>query len=344
MEGTWAMMFCQESVKVTDESQIGEVRRKAKQLGADVGLSEEVCGKISIIATELATNLARHTTGGEILLRTIDRDGVSCVELLSVDRGPGMSNVSQALEDGFSTGGTAGNGLGAVRRLASEFDIYSARPGGTIVFARIGKMERQQAEEFEWGAASRPAPYETLCGDTWRIATGHGEIAIMVADGLGHGPLAAEAVEGVAGAFEENSFATSAEIFVVADRRTRGTRGAAVAVAQIDMRAGVLKYTGVGNIAGSLRSRQSTAGRGLVSHNGTVGVEMRKVQQFDYELPTAPILVMHSDGLQSRWSLEPYPGLIHRHPAVVATVLWRDFTRGRDDVTVCVVRMNHAAN
>jgi hypothetical protein len=166
----------------------------------------------------------------------------------------------------------------------------------------------------------------------------------MVADGLGHGPLAAEAVAGAVAAFEDIGFAAPSELFALADRKMRGSRGAALAVAQIVPAAGVLRYTGVGNIAGSLRSRQAPGGRGLVSHNGTVGVEMRKVQQFDYECPESPLVIMHSDGLQSRWSLEPYPGLIHRHPSIIASVLWRDFTRGRDDVTVCALRFANSVN
>ncbi len=160
----------------------------------------------------------------------------------------------------------------------------------------------------------------------------------MIADGLGHGPAAAEAAAAAAAAFEENGFASLVDLFELADRRMRKTRGAAIAVAQITSRPRVVKYAGVGNIAGSLRSRNSTTGRGLVSHNGTVGAEMRKVQQFDVSCPEEAVLVMHSDGLQGRWSLDSYPGLIHRHPAVIASILWRDFTRGRDDVTVCVIR------
>lgn len=339
------MMFCQDAIKVIDDSHIGEVRRKAKKLATDIGLNEKGCGNTSIVATELATNLVRYAPGGELLFRTYQRNGQHGLELLAIDRGPGMANIPQALEDGFSTGGTPGNGLGAVRRLTTEFDIFSTQPGGTVVLARIANDTREPPKfTFDWGVVSRPAPNEIICGDTWRIAERPGELAIMVADGLGHGPLAAEAAHGAATAFESHSFDMPTELFMRADRTMRGTRGAALAVAQVDSSTRLLRYTGVGNIAGSLRSRDSTTGRGLVSHNGTVGVEMRKVQHFDYNCPDAALIVMHSDGLQTRWSFDPYPGLIHRHPAIVASVLWRDFTRGRDDVTVCVVRFSTSAN
>ncbi len=108
----------------------------------------------------------------------------------------------------------------------------------------------------------------------------------------------------------------------------RATRGAAIAVAHIDAAHGAIRYAGVGNIAGSLRSRQEVNGRGLMSHNGTVGAQMRKVETIEYACPNQPLLIMHSDGLQGRWSLEAYPGLVHRHPAVIAGVLYRDYCRG----------------
>ncbi len=64
----------------------------------------------------------------------------------------------------------------------------------------------------------------------------------------------------------------------------------------------------------------------------------RKFQEFAYPFPKGATLVMHSDGLISRWTLDAYPGLAAHDPALVAGVLYRDFQRGRDDVTVLVAR------
>jgi anti-sigma regulatory factor (Ser/Thr protein kinase) len=322
------------------------VRRLAARLAERAGLDEAQRGNASIVAMELATNLSRYAPGGELLLRLHD-DGADSLglEMLSVDRGPGMPNLDRCLEDGFSTGGTPGNGLGAIRRLSTEFDIYSTQPGGTVVFSRIARQpadRRQEPTPFRWGAVSRPAPGEVLCGDTWRIGHRAGELTLMIADGLGHGALAAEA-SGVAGAlFDEDQFPVLTDFVAAADRRMRGTRGAALAIAQVDRQANTVGFAGVGNIAGTLRPCHAPTGQGLVSHNGTVGAEMRKVQRFDYDCPPEALLVMHSDGLQHRWNLKDLPGAAGRHPAVLAALLYRDFTRGRDDVTVCVVRVSSA--
>ena len=76
----------------------------------------------------------------------------------------------------------------------------------------------------------------------------------------------------------------------------------------------------------------------MVSHNGTVGYIMRKVQSIDYPWTDDSLLLMHSDGLATHWNLGRYPGLCQREPSLIAGVLYRDHKRGRDDVTVVVAR------
>src|SRR5690606_24646577 len=116
----------------------------------------------------------------------------------------------------------------------------------------------------------------------------------------------------------------------------RSTRGAAMAIAELRHAERVVRFAGVGNIAASIHDHHQTWN--MVSYNGTVGHELRKVQEFTYAWPENGLLVMHSDGLTSRWSLAAYPGLAARHPSMTAAVLYRDFRRGRDDVTVLVAR------
>jgi hypothetical protein len=161
----------------------------------------------------------------------------------------------------------------------------------------------------------------------------------MLVDGLGHGPEAARAADEAGDVFDQNPFVSLTSFLQSSAVRMQGTRGGAMAAARIDAKSRRLTYVGVGNIAGHLRDYSSETGRGLMSHNGVVGGPMRKIQEFEYACPDEALLVMHSDGLQNRWNLQAYPGLLTRHPAVIAAVLYRDFTRGRDDVTVAVVRI-----
>jgi anti-sigma regulatory factor (Ser/Thr protein kinase) len=327
-------------VPVVEASQVGEARRAAARASAAAGLGEAAAGKVAIVTTELANNLHRYATGGRILLRVIAGPAGRGVEVLSVDAGPGMPDPDRCLQDGFSTGGTPGNGLGAVKRLSAEFDVFSASPGGTVILSRVwdaGGLPKTNGRAAAWGAVALPAPGEEVCGDAWRSAERDGGFSLAIADGLGHGPLAKEAADAVCLAYDADAFAGPTRVLEAAHRAASGSRGAAVAVAELDSASGVLRYAGVGNIAGTLLSPGGS--RGLFTHNGIVGVQMRKVQGFEYPWPHNGLLVMHSDGLQSRWTLDPYPGLYARHPAVVAAVLARDFTRGRDDVTVVAVRL-----
>ena len=107
-------------------------------------------------------------------------------------------------------------------------------------------------------------------------------------------------------------------------------------VAEIDLVQNCVRYAGVGNISGVIVSNGSS--RHLVSTNGTVGHDVRKVQEFSYPFPDNALLVLHSDGLTSHWNMDAYPGLIVKPPSLIAGVLYRDFQRGNDDVTVVAAR------
>ena len=327
-------------IAVTDASQVGEARRHATRLAEAAGLSETQKGEAAIVATELANNLAKYGKAGKLLLQPLAFGGTPGLELLAIDSGPGMADVQQCMRDGFSTGGTPGTGLGAVRRIAADFDLFSTPGSGTVVMARIAGKRRPSSQPkpaFCWSAISAPAPNETVCGDTWSVLERGDELRIMIADGLGHGPQAAEASQLAARVFEGGDFASTDAYIESAHRAMSGTRGAAIAAGTASASKRSLAYAGVGNIAGTLRSASES--RGLLSHNGTVGHLMRKAQQMDYPWPDRALLIMHSDGLQTRWDLANYPGLIVRHPAIVAAVLYRDFVRGRDDVTVVVAQL-----
>jgi serine phosphatase RsbU (regulator of sigma subunit) len=257
-----------------------------------------------------------------------------------------MKDTERCLTDGFSTSGTPGNGLGAVRRLSTEFEVYSAAGQGTVMLSRIAArhgltagLTPAKTPSNRWGAVSLPARGEEVCGDAWCIHSATNQVAIVMADGLGHGPKAKEASQAAIQAFRADPLADPKRVVEGIHSALSGTRGAAVAVARYDRNQRVIRYAGVGNISGSLLNDET--GRGLVSHNGTAGVQLYKVQQFDYPCEGAGnMLVMHSDGLKSRWSLNSYPGLRQRHPAVIAGVLSRDLTRERDDVTVLFMNIS----
>jgi anti-sigma regulatory factor (Ser/Thr protein kinase) len=328
-------------VAVSEQSDIGECRRAAKRLAEGLQFGELAMGRIGIVATELATNIARHARSGEILLQAIDDGANAALEVLALDAGPGMGDVDACMRDGFSTGGTAGQGLGAVARLSSTFDIYSVPDRGTVVLSRIERIAGEKAESrrsrppsFEFGAVNLAVEGEIECGDTWRVASRGTTITLMVADGLGHGPLAATAAQTAARAFAERPADDPVTSMETIHRVLNGGRGAAAACARLRPQDLKIDYAGVGNIHGAVVTTERA--RGMVSHNGTLGVKLLRKQQFEYDWPDGALVVMHSDGLTARWSLDVYPGIHLRHPGVIAGLLYRDCVRRRDDATVLV--------
>jgi len=329
--------------EVSEQSHIGACRRGARQLSERHTIDEGIVGKICIIATELATNISRHAGSGELLMQLMEDGALLQIEILAIDRGPGMRDVGRCLQDGYSTGGTTGTGLGAVSRLSTDFDIFSAEGSGTIVFSRttvrksnVTAKQLARRSWFEIGAISVAVAGELDCGDTWRVAADESNMSMLVVDGLGHGTPAATASQSAATAFSSTPFDAPMQSMQNLHRALAGTRGAAAACALLHRYNSNVEYAGVGNISSSVTTNERA--QGMVSYNGILGVQLHTTRQFSYAWPSGSPMIMHSDGLSTRWALSAYPGLSSRHPAIIAAVLYRDFSRKRDDVTVLVAR------
>jgi anti-sigma regulatory factor (Ser/Thr protein kinase) len=328
------------AVTIEDVSAVGEARRRAHELVANLGFGPTEIGKVALVATELAGNIVKHAGRGEILLRGLTAASRRGVEVIALDRGPGMSNIAECLRDGYSTAGSPGTGLGAVRRISETFEIYSGPTVGTANLARLWSQPAASDGTIDVGVVCAPKRGEKYCGDNWAVKDENRRVRVLIADGLGHGPQAAGAANAAVAAFadektQEDLPATLAHLHAA----LRRTRGAAAAIAEIDFARGLVRYAGVGNISACIVSPAAPdKTRRLISQNGILGVEMRKVQEFSYPLPEGSCLIMHSDGLISHWQLALYPGLLARDPALIAAVLYRDHRRGSDDVSVLVAR------
>ncbi len=317
-----------------ESSQAGHARRTAASLAARLGFSEEAQGKVAIVVSEAAKNLVAHAREGFILLRALHAGPHVGLEMLSLDKGPGMADVERCLQDGYSTAGTGGTGLGAMRRLSAFFDIHSVPGVGTAVLAHLWADKPPPASGVEVGVVGVPMAGEEVCGDSWAMDRKDGRFLFLVADGLGHGPEAARASRAAVVSFLEQGPQELVELLRGMHQELRSTRGAAVSLASLD--GARLHYSGVGNISAAVVSPDGI--QRLVSMNGTLGHQAPRMQQFSYAWPPGATLVMCSDGLATQWRLDAYPGLLAHHPSLVAGVLYRDFARGRDDATVLVAR------
>lgn len=324
-----------------DSTRVGEVRRQASEMSRRLGFDAVQAGRLALAVNELGNNLLRHAQRGRLLLAASEVADSVAIELLSMDDGPGMADLQACLQDGYSTAGSAGQGLGAVRRLADDFDIYTRPGSGSLILARfyrerdINGGARRPAHGFAIGAVCVPAPGEHVSGDGWDVALHDRRADVMMADGLGHGPDAAHAAVAALQAFDQQRGGNPRHHVEQAHAALRGTRGAAVGVARIDAGANRICFAGAGNIIGRVIS--GLADRTLISQSGTAGLQVRTVQEQDLEWPDHALVILHSDGIQSRWNLDD-ASVLQRDPALIAAfVLWR-FCRGRDDATVVVIR------
>jgi anti-sigma regulatory factor (Ser/Thr protein kinase) len=335
---TGTVLLEQICVPVTEASQPAAARRAAVALAQGAGMDDTAVGSLALVVTELATNLVKHAKSGELLIRRLDPGGMDGVEVLSLDKGPGMADVRVSMGDGYSTAGSPGTGLGAVRRTAAAFDLYTQPGKGTAVVARVFASRRPGLGEVpSVGIVRQAKAGEPVCGDNWIVRRFADGWLCAVADGLGHGVVASDAATAIIEALRRApSHLSPIEILEAAHQAAKPTRGAAFGVAVRDERAAVVRFAGIGNISAVVVTGEER--RHLVSHSGIVGHEYRKAAEFAQPWQAQSVLVLHSDGVGTHWDLGRYPGLQSHDPSLIAGVLYRDFTRGRDDATVVVLK------
>ncbi|VFR47331.1 Phosphoserine phosphatase rsbX [plant metagenome] len=323
---------------INDASRIGEARRYAAQAIGGMEWDDDDAGRLALVVTELGTNLLHHAQQGRLLIAA--RTAAAEIEIVAVDDGPGIENLPRYMMDGVSSGSTPGTGLGAVKRLANDFDVHTVVPDGTVCVARI----RRGRPDFRYvrpaplhvGAICVAAPGERECGDAWAVALAPDRVCAIVADGLGHGPEAAKASSAATQAFARHAGEDPGDVVQCVHQALQATRGAAVCVTDWDLAGATLAYAGAGNINGRLLS--GVFDKSIVTQHGTAGAQIRRPGVATTDVPRYALVVLHSDGIESRWKPDRLRPVLQRDPTLVAAILWRDHTRHRDDVTVVVLR------
>ena len=330
----------QRVLPVSDASGVSNARRAVASLAASLEFDDTTAGELSLAVTEAATNITKHAREGAIVARILPRGAAGGIEVLAIDKGPGM-DVAASMRDGHSTAGTPGSGLGALQRMASGLEIWSRPGAGTLLRFEVWPKAGVSGAAVRAGVICAEKPGEEVCGDGWAVLQGRGRQIVLVVDGLGHGFDAAKAARAAIEAVQTKSHLNAPDLMDAMHGALRPTRGAAAAIAMLQPESELCVFCGIGNIAASIRSAGTS--RSMVSHNGTLGHQVRKIQEFQYPFPKGSLLVMHSDGMATHWDLAAYPGLEARHPSLVAAALYRDHSRKRDDLTVVALR-NSAAS
>jgi anti-sigma regulatory factor (Ser/Thr protein kinase) len=325
-------------IAVADSSQVAAARRAATELAGRHGFDKDHAGRVALVATEIATNLLKHATRGELNIEHYDDASGSGIELLGLDKGNGIADMAKALRDGFSTAGSPGNGMGVMQNQTDQFEVFSRAGSGTAVVARIAAAASPPPQATPLiGAVVVPYPGETVCGDAWAFGAPNGKPTLLMVDGSGHGSQAEAAAKVAVQSFNDQLRENITVLVEEMHRALAPTRGAAVAVAQYDRAQGIVRYVGVGNISGAAVSGAEV--RRMVTHNGTAGHVAPRIREFDYPFAGGGTILLHTDGLSARWDLGQYPGLSMSHPSLLAGILYRDHRRGRDDASIVAMRV-----
>jgi anti-sigma regulatory factor (Ser/Thr protein kinase) len=324
-------------MRVDDASVVGSLRRAVSRLAEDLGFDEHRIGELAIAATELATNAHLYGSNASVMVRRAPGGEATAIELLVVDTGPGVVDVAAVMEDGVSTGGTLGIGLGAIRRLASRFEMYSVPGRGTVTVAVFAGEPGRAVDTPVVDGVTRPITGESVCGDAWAYFVDDALISVVVADGLGHGLLAAQASAAAIEQFRLMPDALPSAFLTAAHRALAGTRGAAVSMIRLDRAERVVRFAGVGNVTGRIVGDGAPVN--LAPQPGIVGHHMRKVRDVEVAAPRDALVVLHSDGLTAKWGLEQLGDARFESPTVVGAVLLREAGIRHDDAGIAVLRV-----
>jgi anti-sigma regulatory factor (Ser/Thr protein kinase) len=328
--------------RADDRSYFAILKKEIHALAISAGFGEQRVGEIDIVVAEMASNLVKHAEDGQILVRLMEESQQQGIEIISIDNGQGMADVNRMVADGFSTKNTLGHGLGAMKRLADEFQVFSQKDWGTIILARIFTEELprfQKPPAAEIKTIVLPKPGEEQCGDGYSSIITKDFVKIFLGDGLGHGKEAAQAVEKAIDAFMNCTENDPAEIIRYINGEVRKTRGLVGTVAIFDLKEKKWKICGVGNI--STRIIGHNISKTCMAYNGIIGLNLpRTLNAQDIEHEKGQCLIMCSDGLKSRWETIKYPGVIRYDLSVLSAALWKDFARHTDDMSVLSCKIN----
>ena len=344
-----------ECVDLDEEANIGQVRRALRKCAADLNFNERQMAEIDIAIKEIGSNAIKfaRSTGQIYFTETdagLDPPGL---EIIYVDKGPGIEDTALAIEDGYTTTGSMGAGLGAVKRMVDEFYIYSMVPSSTRRLSMYGRTNhgtamvlRKYLNEVEhkgsnvqsrWGAFTRPQIGEESNGDGYIIKTSEDRQLVAIIDGLGHGEGARTATDAAIASVEENSEASVEVILRAAHEALRPTRGAVMGLAAIDWASRTVEYGGIGNT--DFRVLGGSKPLRFISLNGTLGSRLERVKVFKEQLPRAATMILSTDGISDRWDAESYPGLLGLDPQLFCGVVMRDYGRPNDDATILCGRL-----
>jgi len=330
-----------QSIEVSQATDAGTARQACLAMALALGFGSRESEEVAIAASELASNLLKHAGRGTLTIVPLRQGDRAGIQIESLDNGPGIGDVEQAITDGFSTAGSLGYGLGAVNRLMDDFQIASRGQGGKgtrIVCQRwrSGKNPAVNPCPLDIGAATRPHPAMEKNGDAFVVERWGKSALVGVIDGVGHGHFAFQAAQ-EARLFVETHFDRPMDaLFCGVGRACRGTQGVVMALARFDWGREGLTFASVGNIESRVFACPQKMN--FIVRRGLIGLNAPNPVITEHRWVPSQVMVLHSDGLSTHWEWEDYPELRGASAASAAQQLLHRLARDNDDATVMVVK------
>lgn len=330
------------SYKVEDRSYVAYIKREIHKELMQCNFSGKQVAEIDIIVSELSSNLVKHAGYGELLYRAHNiGDKNAEFEIISIDGGPGMSDPARMMKDGTSTTSTLGQGLGAMNRLSTTFQLFSIPEWGTVAYSKYSTGEqslRKRTFDLDVHALCVNKANEFVSGDGYTIKRTSSTVNILFGDGLGHGEHAHEAVSRASKAFIDCRLNEPVEILRHIHENVRRSRGLVATVVVLDLQQKVWKICGVGNIMTRLYTGISY--KNYMAYNGTLGLNIPgSMKDSVFEAEKNQHMIMASDGIRSRWDLTKYPSIFKYDNTVLAAAIYKDFTRRTDDASILIAKV-----
>lgn len=328
------------SYEIHDKSFVAFVKREIHNAAVHESFSVSRTGIIDIAVSELTSNIIKHAVNGELLARFSRENNRKVFEMICMDSGPGIRNVSNSMKDGVSTTRTLGQGLGALQRLSDIFQVYSIVKWGTVCYCKIYASTHPSAARppaIKVGALNVAKPGQTVSGDGFQIVANSNFTKLFMGDGLGHGPEAYDAVQTAITNFKLCTWNDPAEILKFIHNPSRTKRGLVGAAVVADHRLKKWQICSVGNIETSLSDGMLT--KKYSSHNGIIGANFPALLiNHEIALGKHQCLIMSSDGIRSRWELSHFPSILRYDPIILAAVIYKDNARRNDDMSILIAR------
>ncbi len=327
-----------------DESAQILVRSKLRAVSRRMGFGEVVRERIELVCNEMMTNQIKYAIGSGRVQLWESADLRPALNIFAIDRGPGVFNLPVAMEDGYSTSGSLGKGLGAICHLAHECEFYTLPQGmepespwhGFALWARFHPNEGAASSAYEFGSYLRAYQDGVYNGDRICLRLRNGTAHWLHMDGLGHGSEAAQVVEDKADLLKADG-APLEEIITALSCRLQGSRGAVAMAVGLDAASGSGTICGVGDMAAFLISNGQK--RAISFSPGILGHSHRSLESTIVPFPRQALLITASDGLRRNWGLQTFPGLWRLHPQLIALLLGTVAGRANDDQSVFAIRV-----